>query len=513
MATKNTQVFPLDWYGGDLQKVITCLKAQLNNRDGLASSRFAMSVGAAERVIPLLKFHPTKKKLFMEARRIYPQCVQEGDEWDLMFEVTTSSYTCFLDEKQGGCIKYTTIKEKSFGPKLAELQKKLDNNELNYYLDEYFGKPVVTKLTPGKYLQFICNEEPTPQDITKFIKVCKAVATLFKPSIWDHVLHKGQDIIKAYAEDKAYKSCMVGSRAANVEIYAANPEIVSLMVINKDGCYKRALIWEPEGEKGPVYVDRIYPPEGVAGEATFLNTVHSVFTGRKITHLHPVRQSHKLCLKIKRGEEWRIPSIDTFSYPYTPLPAEQYDFFILATPACSDGDVKKMLDLPKDLRIKRMGMDTSGGPLYTNLCRCCNCGDLTKPPKSIIISPPAGDYELSRRVCKRCASNLKDQHKYLEVQNRDGLCDPMYAVPIKVKGEVQAYVDRRIKWETKDYKLITLDAYRGKYEYIPVDEESKVEAKVVTDDMFIFNVGNITIDWRDVIRVVQEVNGGVPVGA
>lgn len=69
----------------------------------------------------------------------------------------------------------------------------------------------------------------------------------------------GEDIIEAYDKEYGGASCMTGGNANITEVYALNPDKVS-MVIYKEG-YARALLWTCDD--GTKVLDRIYPNSGV----------------------------------------------------------------------------------------------------------------------------------------------------------------------------------------------------------------------------------------------------------
>lgn len=72
---------------------------------------------------------------------------------------------------------------------------------------------------------------------------------------------RGDALLEAYSEEIGGHSCMTGDHMTNVlEVYAANPDKVQLLIYRDGSMEARALLWHTDD--GEVCLDRIYPNDG-----------------------------------------------------------------------------------------------------------------------------------------------------------------------------------------------------------------------------------------------------------
>jgi hypothetical protein len=136
----------------------------------------------------------------------------------------------------------------------------------------------------------------------------------------------GDAITQAYKDGVGSASCMTGSDAEYVEMFARNPDRVSLVVFptgNSYGCgFARALLWKTD--EGVYLLDRIYPNDGSHVTAMHQWALQKGYVYRISTsaqdNCYPTKLSdgkvHKVTVTPARfsSGQHNIPYLDTFHW-------------------------------------------------------------------------------------------------------------------------------------------------------------------------------------------------------
>lgn len=134
-----------------------------------------------------------------------------------------------------------------------------DKNSVAYYKDvkkSNLDSKHRVKTTLGRYIRrrlSMSSSEISDQTLDKLSAVVKRTI-LSKELDKEISILKGRDIVENYRNSKA-GSCMTGSECDKVEIYALNPDKVSLVLHGA----ARALLWKTD--EGDFVLDRVYPAQ------------------------------------------------------------------------------------------------------------------------------------------------------------------------------------------------------------------------------------------------------------
>ena len=163
----------------------------------------------------------------------------------------------------------------------------------------------------------------------------------------------GNDIVEAYEDAIGGHSCMTEENAVLTEIYAANPNVVSLLIYNNKA---RALLWNTD--QGERVLDRIYPNDKLYIEHYKRYVERHSIVMRKhngVAKLRTRQYRRRYSVKLKFGLNRYVPYMDSFRYGYT-----IEDGLKLCTHYISR---------------TQFFLDTDNGELLPP--NCCECNDLT----------------------------------------------------------------------------------------------------------------------------------------
>tara|TARA_E500000331_G_scaffold339925_2_gene370701 strand:- start:3890 stop:5296 length:1407 start_codon:yes stop_codon:yes gene_type:complete len=128
--------------------------------------------------------------------------------------------------------------------------------------DDKFQVSRRVKTRLGRYItrnfeEIVTHEDFNERALDMLVEKFTALAAEDIENIFK--IEKGEEIVTNYRDEFADDSCMTGSGARYTQMYAANPDVVSMLCLD-DGRYKgRALLWSTDD--GQV-LDRIYPNSG-----------------------------------------------------------------------------------------------------------------------------------------------------------------------------------------------------------------------------------------------------------
>ena len=128
--------------------------------------------------------------------------------------------------------------------------------------DDKFRVSRRVKTRLGRYItrnfeEIVTHEDFNERALDMLVEKFTALAAEDIENIFKIV--KGDEVVNLYRDEFADDSCMTGSGAKYTRMYAANPDVVSMLCLD-DGRYRgRALLWDTDN--GQV-LDRIYPNSG-----------------------------------------------------------------------------------------------------------------------------------------------------------------------------------------------------------------------------------------------------------
>lgn len=190
----------------------------------------------------------------------------------------------------------------------------------------------------------------------KLDKLCRPLFASRKIDTTQFQLLSGDDITEAYSRSVGASSCMTGRDSKYVEIYALNPDKVSLVVYDK---MARALLWTCDDNIK--VLDRIYPNDGV-----HINIIQEWAKSQGIVYRMgnscphgevELSDNQEHCVTVKYNEYF--PYMDTFRYADI---NENDQTAILYNSRKSRKRGNTLLD------------NTNGGPLAGGFI-CESCGD------------------------------------------------------------------------------------------------------------------------------------------
>lgn len=294
------------------------------------------------------------------------------------------------------------------------------DNKISYCNNgDIYNNQTRIKTTIGRYFRRQLNITPGQLSDVTLGKLNGHLFGQFVDNKSYFKLVNGQEIINCYKKSYGHHSCMTGDCSNLVELYALNPDKVSLLLFN-NGTKARALLWNIGDKK---ILDRIYPDDGYHIDAYkkycddhgYIYRIHRGYPGDYTVALS---DNETYTITLKHGGIF--PYLDTFTF------GEIYGNYVTLSNdhnfgncvfKCQDGDYENNDNICCNCG-ERVNNDTCFNydneiyceDCYCELFICCEECNENVPNEDTTLAHSKNGYEID--VCKYCLD-----HYYTECED------------------------------------------------------------------------------------------------